>query len=158
MENKFRLDSLDRRILSLLTKNARTPFLEIARACNVSGAAIHQRIQRLIEANVITGSQFNISPGGVGYHTCAYIGLQVHLNTTSTHEEVFDKIQQISEIVECHHVTGQYSLLVKIYSRDNEHLKHIIVQKKQTKPPLFTYQPARKIYDYRSTICVYRIR
>ncbi len=136
MDTKFHLDSLDRRILSLLTKNARTPFLEIARACNVSGAAIHQRIQRLIEAGVITGSQFNISPRGVGYHTCAYIGLQVQLKATSTHEEVFEKIKRIDEIVECHHVTGQYSLLIKIYSKDNEHLKQIIVQKIQSIPEI----------------------
>ena len=134
MDSKFHIDSLDRRILSLLTKNARTPFLEIARACNVSGAAIHQRIQRLIEANVITGSQFNISPQGVGYHTCAYIGLTVQLTSSSTHEEVFDRIRKIHEIVECHHVTGQYSLLIKIYSRDNEHLKQIIVQNIQSIP------------------------
>jgi len=136
MENKFHLDSLDRRILSLLTKNARTPFLEIARACNVSGAAIHQRIQRLIEADVITGSQFNISPKGVGFHTCAYIGLKVQLSSTSIHEEVFAKIKEIKEIVECHHVTGQYSLLVKIYSKNNEHLKHIIVHKIQSIPEI----------------------
>ncbi len=134
MDTKFHIDSLDRRILSLLTKNARTPFLEIARACNVSGAAIHQRIQRLIEANVITGSQFNISPQGVGYNTCAYIGLTVQLSSSTTHEEVFDRIRKIQEIVECHHVTGQYSLLIKIYSRDNEHLKQIIVQNIQSIP------------------------
>lgn len=136
MNTKFHLDSLDRRILSLLTKNARTPFLEIARACNVSGAAIHQRIQRLTEAEVITGSQFNISPTGVGYGTCAYIGLQVQLRSTSTHEEVFEKIKRINEIVECHHVTGQYSLLIKIYSRDNEHLKEIIVKQIQAIPEI----------------------
>ncbi|MBU1014116.1 MAG: Lrp/AsnC ligand binding domain-containing protein [Bacteroidetes bacterium] len=136
MDTKFHLDSLDRRILSLLTKNARTPFLEIARACNVSGAAIHQRIQRLQEANVITGSQFNISPKGVGFTTCAFIGLQVQLSSVSTHEEVFAKIKQIKEIVECHHVTGQYSLLIKIYSRDNEHLKEIIVKKIQSIPEI----------------------
>lgn len=136
MDTKFHLDSLDRRILSLLTKNARTPFLEVARACNVSGAAIHQRIQRLIEAGVITGSQFNISPRGVGYGTCAYIGIRVQLNSTSTHEEVFAKIKKINEIVECHHVTGQYSLLIKIYSKDNEHLKQIIVHKIQAIPEI----------------------
>ena len=136
METKFHLDSLDRRILSLLTKNARIPFLEIARSCNVSGAAIHQRIKRLIEVNVITGSQFNINPIGVGYGTCAFIGLRVHLTATRTHDEVFSKIKKIKEIVECHHITGQYSLLIKIYSRDNEHLKQIIVQKIQSIPEI----------------------
>ncbi|MCF8235121.1 MAG: Lrp/AsnC ligand binding domain-containing protein [Bacteroidales bacterium] len=132
MNEKFHLDSLDKRILSLLTRDARVPYLEISRKCNVSGAAIHQRIQKMKEAEVITGSQFNIEPKGMGYHTCAYIGLQVNLTSTSTHEEVFGKIKKIPEIVECHHITGKYSLMIKIYARNNEHLKRIIVSKIQS--------------------------
>lgn len=128
----FHIDSLDRRILSALTKNARTPYLEIARRCKVTGAAIHQRIQRLLDAKVVSGSQFNLNPKGMGYSTCAFIGLQVNLTTTSTHETVFDRISKVEEIVECHHITGKFSLLIKIYAKDNEHLKQIIVGKIQS--------------------------
>lgn len=128
----FHIDSLDRRILSALTKNARTPYLEIARRCKVTGAAIHQRIQRLLDAKVVSGSQFNLNPKGMGYSTCAFIGLQVNLTTTSTHETVFDRIKRVEEIVECHHITGKFSLLIKIYAKDNEHLKQIIVEKIQS--------------------------
>lgn len=128
----FHLDSLDKRILSYLTSDARLPFLEVARKCNVSGAAIHQRVQKMIEAGVISGTQFNLSPKGMGYLTCAFIGLQVNLTSTTTHEEVFQQIKQIPEIVECHHITGKYSLLVKIFARNNEHLKKIIVEKIQS--------------------------
>ena len=132
MGNNLRIDSLDKRILNFLTKDARTPFLEIARACNVSGAAVHQRIQKLKDTGVINGSQFNISPKNVGYNTCAFISLQVNLTSTRTHQEVFDKIMRIPEIVECHHVTGNYSLLAKIYTHNNEHLKKIIVENIQS--------------------------
>ena len=128
----FHIDSLDRRILSALTKNARVPFLEIARNCKVTGAAIHQRIHRLIDAKVVSGSQFNLNPKGMGYNTCAFIGLQVNLTSTSTHESVFERIKKVDEIVECHHITGKFSLLVKIYAKDNEHLKKIIVEKIQS--------------------------
>jgi len=128
----FKLDSLDKRILHFLSKDARLPFLEISRKCKVSGAAIHQRINRMMEAGVITGSMFNIDPKGLGYVTCAFIGLQVNLTTTSTHDDVFNRIKQIPEIVECHHITGKYSLLVKIYAKSNEHLKKIIVSKIQS--------------------------
>lgn len=132
MQGKFQIDSLDKKILSFLVKDARTPFLEIARDCNVSGAAIHQRIQKMKEAGVIKGSQFNISPQNVGYYTCAFIGLQVNLTSTRTHQEVFNKIMKIPEIVECHHVTGNYSLLAKVYCNNNEHLKKIIVENIQS--------------------------
>ncbi len=132
MDTHFHLDSLDQKILNILTKNARIPYLEIARDCNVSGAAIHQRIQRLIDAKVVDGSQFILSPKGLGYNTCAYIGIQVNLTSISTHEDVFSKIIKVKEIVECHHITGKYSLLIKIYARDNEHLKQLIVEKIQS--------------------------
>jgi len=132
MKNNLQIDSLDKKILSILTKNARVPYLEIARNCNVSGAAIHQRISGMKNAGLIKGSQFNLSTHGMGYKTCAFIGLQVNLTSTSTHENVFNEIQKIPEIVECHHITGKFSLLIKIYSRDNEHLKSIILQKIQS--------------------------
>lgn len=132
MKTRFHLDSLDQRILKMLTQNARVPYLEIARACKVSGAAIHQRIHRMIDAKVISGSQFNLNPKGMGYLTCAFIGLQVNLTSSSTHEDVFSKINEITEIVECHHITGKFSLLIKIYAHDNEHLKKIIVEKVQS--------------------------
>ena len=55
------LDLLDRKILKLISEDARIPFLEVARACNVSGAAIHQRIQKLTALGVLKGSQFMIN-------------------------------------------------------------------------------------------------
>lgn len=132
MANKPNLDSLDRRILNILMKNARIPFLEVARKCGVSGAAIHQRVQKMTQDGVISGSQFNIDPTGAGFNTCAFIGIQVNLTKETTHNEVFKKIMQIPEIVECHHITGKYSLLAKIYTRSNEHLKLILVEKIQS--------------------------
>jgi Lrp/AsnC family transcriptional regulator for asnA, asnC and gidA len=134
----FKIDSLDKRILSFLTKDARIPFLEIARRCNVSGAAIHQRVNQMIADKVVSGSHFNVDPRGLGYGTCAFIGLVINLVSTSTHAMVFNKIRQIPEIVECHHVTGKYSLFVKIYARDNEHLRRLITDHIQSIPEITT--------------------
>ncbi|MBU1101486.1 MAG: Lrp/AsnC ligand binding domain-containing protein [Bacteroidetes bacterium] len=131
-KNNFQIDSLDKKILNILSKNAKTPFLEIARVCGVSGAAIHQRIQKLEESGIITGSHYHVGIKALGYHTCAYIGIQVNLSSTNTHEEVFERILQIKEIVECHNITGKYSLLLKVYAHSNEHLKNIIVDEIQS--------------------------
>jgi Lrp/AsnC family transcriptional regulator for asnA, asnC and gidA len=132
MANNFHLDSLDKRILKILMANAREPFLEVARRCGVSGAAIHQRVQKMVDEGVISGSQFTIEPKKTGYKTCAFIGIQVNLTHEKTHEEVFQKIKEIPEVVECHHITGKYSLLLKIYTHSNEHLKKILVEKVQS--------------------------
>jgi Lrp/AsnC family transcriptional regulator for asnA, asnC and gidA len=132
MANNFHLDSLDKRILNLLMANAREPFLEVARQTGVSGAAIHQRVQKMVDEGVIDGSQFNLDPKKIGFNTCAFIGIQVNLTHEKTHEEVFHKIKEIPEVVECHHITGKYSLLLKIFTRSNEHLKKILVEKVQS--------------------------
>ena len=64
-----KLDQLDKQILRMIAEDARVPFLEVARACNVSGAAIHQRIQKLTNLGVLKGSQFVIDPEKIGYET-----------------------------------------------------------------------------------------
>ncbi|OFX24429.1 MAG: transcriptional regulator [Bacteroidetes bacterium GWA2_31_9] len=134
MDNNLQIDSFDTKILKFVTKNARIPFLEVARECNVTGAAIHQRMQKLLDAGILSGSQFNLNPKGLGYLTCAFIGIQVNLSSTSTHQEVFRRIQEIPEIVECHHISGKYSLFVKVYTKNNEHLKRVIVEQIQAIP------------------------
>jgi len=117
-------DSLDLNILKLLSGNARKPYLEIARECGVSGAAIHQRIQRLYAAGVITGAESLISPEAVGYETCAYVG--IFLNDPAQFQSVVDSFAKIPEIVECHYTTGQYDIFIKLFARNNDHLLDIL--------------------------------
>ena len=123
------LDSLDEQILKLIANNARIPFLEVARTCNVSGAAIHQRIQKLTNLGILKGSQFIIDPEKVGYETCAYIGL--YLKDPSSFEKVIEKLSHIPEVVECHFTTGKYDMFIKLYARNNHHLLSIIHDKLQ---------------------------
>ena len=132
----LKIDSLDKRILTFLTHDARTPFLKIARKCNVSGAAIHQRVNQMISNRIVSGSQFNVDPLGLGYGTCAFIGLFINQATIYTHKEVFKEISEIPEITECHHVTGKYSLFIKIYAKNNEHLRKLITDKIQSIPEI----------------------
>lgn len=124
------LDALDHKILETLAINARKPYLEIARECGVSGAAIHQRIQKLHTLGVIKGSESLIEPTAVGYDTCAYIGF--FLNDTSKFDEIVAKLQEIPEVVECHLTTGKYDLLIKLFAKNNNHLLKIIQSKIQT--------------------------
>lgn len=124
-----KLDSLDKQILQLIANDARIPFLEVARACNVSGAAIHQRIQKLTSIGVIKGSQFVIDPEKIGYETCAYIGL--NLKDPENFDKVLEALKNIPEVVECHYTTGDYDMFVKIYALNNHHLLNIIHDKLQ---------------------------
>lgn len=118
------LDSLDKKILKLIAEDARIPFLEVARSCNVSGAAIHQRIQKLNSLGVLKGSKFIIDPEKIGYETCAYMGL--NLKNPEKFDEVVDELKKVPEVVECHYTTGDYDMFIKIYATNNHHLLNII--------------------------------
>lgn len=122
----YQIDKLDRKILHLVLQDARIPFLEVARECNVSGAAIHQRIQKLRNFGIVKGSEFIVDTYKLGYHTCAYIGIV--LSDIKKFESVVAELKNIPEIVECHYATGKYSMFIKIYAKDNRHLLQIILE------------------------------
>lgn len=124
-----KLDSLDKKIIELILKDARIPFLEVARACNVSGAAIHQRIQKLTNLGILKGSQYIVDPEKIGYETCAYIGL--YLKDPERFDEVVEALRSIPEVVECHYTTGGFDMFIKIYAYNNHHLLTVIHDKLQ---------------------------
>ena len=119
-----KIDSLDKKILSILSKNARIPFKDVAAECGVSRAAIHQRVQHLVEGGIVTGSGFHINPKSLGYSTCTYVGL--NLERGSMYKDVVERLDQIPEVVECHFTTGPYTMLVKLYAKDNEQLMNLL--------------------------------
>ncbi|MBQ2566091.1 MAG: Lrp/AsnC ligand binding domain-containing protein [Bacteroidales bacterium] len=121
----YHLDAIDQKILSSLVKNARMPFLEIARECGVSGAAIHQRVKRLEANGVITGSRLLVKPQALGLNVCAFIS--VTLSEANKYPEVVEALKQVQEIVECHFVTGMAALLLKVYCFDNDHLMEVLL-------------------------------
>lgn len=123
------LDELDEKILDLIADDARIPFLEVARKCNVSGAAIHQRIQKLQQMGVIKGSQFLFDPESVGNGTCAFVGIL--LRDPSDSDRVVAELRKVPEVVECHYTTGNYDLFIKLYAHDNAHLLSLIHDKLQ---------------------------
>lgn len=124
-----KIDKLDKQILQLISADARIAFLEVARACGVSGAAIHQRIQKLTSMGVLKGSEFVIDPEKIGYETCAYIGL--NLKDPEKFDEVVERLKDIPEVVECHYTTGNFDMFIKIYAYNNHHLLTIIHDKLQ---------------------------
>jgi len=119
-----KIDSLDKKILEIISNNARIPFKDVAAECGVSRAAIHQRVQRLIEMGVIVGSGYHVNPVSLGYTTCTYVGIT--LEKGNMYQSVCAEFEKIPEIVECHFTTGPYTMLIKLYARDNAHLMELL--------------------------------
>lgn len=124
-----RIDNLDRKILEIIMKNARIPSKDVAAECGVSRAAIHQRIQRMIDLDVITGSGYHVNPKVLGYSTCTYVG--VRLEKGSMYRQAVESLEQIPEVMECHFTTGPYTMLIKLFARDNQHLMELLNDKIQ---------------------------
>jgi len=125
--SKHELDKLDRKILKLIVNDARIPFLEVARECNVSGAAIHQRVQKLTKAGILKGSEFIVDVEKIGYATCAYIGL--FLSQADSYDEIVTALEKVPQVVECYYTTGKYDLLIKVYAQNNQKLLQFIQEK-----------------------------
>ena len=119
-----KIDQLDRKILQIITQNARMPFKEVAEICGVSRAAIHQRVQRMIDLNVIVGSGYVVNPKMLGYQMCVYVG--IILERGSMYKDVVTELEKIPEVVESQYTLGAYTVLIKLYAKNDEHLMELL--------------------------------
>ncbi|MCQ2142510.1 MAG: Lrp/AsnC ligand binding domain-containing protein [Bacteroidales bacterium] len=131
-QQSYSLDEIDQKILGLLVSDARMPFLEIARDCGISGPAVHQRVKRLKDAGVITGSHLQVKPQALGLNVCAFI--TVSLSEANKYPQVIQAFKEIPEIVECHFITGKYAIMLKVYCLDYEHLMEVLLNTIQKIP------------------------
>lgn len=130
MGQKYEIDSMDRKILTLLMEDARRPYLEIARKLIVSGGTIHQRIEKMRDAGIIEGSQLKLNLKSLGYDVIVFLG--VHLKSTKDLDQVLEKLKSFSEVTEAYFTTGNYALLVKVNTRNIADFHNFLVKKVQS--------------------------
>ena len=123
------LDGIDKQILDHLVENARTPILEIARKIGASGASVHQRVRKMEEIGVISGSYIKINQEKLGYSTRAFVG--IFLEKATHHTETVAMLEEIPEVTSCYYTTGNWSLLVQLNCKDNNHLSCLLSEKIQ---------------------------
>ncbi len=109
-----KIDELDRKILKIITTSARIPFKEVAEQCGVSRAAVHQRVQKMFDNGVITGSSYHVQPKMLGYQLCVYIGIT--MEKASMSNQVITALQQIPEVVEAQYTLGAFGILIKVFA------------------------------------------
>ncbi|MDP3352767.1 MAG: Lrp/AsnC ligand binding domain-containing protein [Flavobacteriaceae bacterium] len=129
MGKELHIDGIDKIILRHLTEDARTPILKISREIGISGAAIHQRLNKLEEAGLFNGSKFILNSKTLGYNTLAFVG--IYLSSSDQYRSVLRKLKEIPEVIESHYTTGNYGIFIKVLSKDNEHLMELLNKKIQ---------------------------
>ena len=126
MATTLKIDGIDKIIIKRLVENARTPILSIAREVGISGAAIHQRLRKLEDSELIVGSKMILNPKALGYTTTAFVG--IFLDAGNGYKAAINRLKEIPEIVESHYTTGNYAIFIKILCKNNEDLMHILNQ------------------------------
>ena len=121
------LDELDLQILELLIKDCRTPYLEIARICHVSGGTIHVRMKKMEDMGIIKGSRIVLNLPKLGYDVCCFVG--IYVDKTSSFNSVFNQMAHIKEVVELHLTTGDYSMFAKIVCKNISDLQDVLLNK-----------------------------
>jgi Lrp/AsnC family transcriptional regulator for asnA, asnC and gidA len=124
INKNFKIDGIDKMILRELMQDARTPILKIARQVGISGAAIHQRLRKLENSELISGSKFILNTKVLGYTTMAFIG--IFLDKAVSNPQAVKQLNKIPEVIECHYTTGNWSILIKVLCKDNEHLMNLL--------------------------------
>ena len=124
MSGGIKIDGIDKIIIKRLVEDARTPVLGIAREVGISGAAIHQRLRKLEDSELMIGSRLILNPKALGYTTTAFVG--IFLDSASLYSSAISKLKDIPEVVESHYTTGNYAIFIKIMCKNNEDLMHLL--------------------------------
>tara|TARA_Y100000992_G_scaffold275115_1_gene218449 strand:- start:43 stop:516 length:474 start_codon:yes stop_codon:yes gene_type:complete len=130
LNEKVLIDGIDKIVLKALVKNARISIMELSKLVGISGAAVHQRLKKLENSNLIKGSQININTKILGYKTMAFIGIYLDKAIINNPDAV-KNLKLIPEVIECHYTTGDWSIFIKILCKDNQHLMNILNDKIQ---------------------------
>ena len=119
------LDKLDLDILDILIKDCKTPYLEIARMCHVSGGTIHVRMKKMEDLGILLGYNLLLDLPKLGFDVCCFVG--IFTNGASSLPEIIKEMQKINEIVELHLTTGDFEIFIKVICRNITHLQDILI-------------------------------
>jgi Lrp/AsnC family transcriptional regulator for asnA, asnC and gidA len=123
------LDELDLRILSILIRDAKTPYTDIAKQINVSGGTIHVRMKKMEQMGLVKGANLRVDYARLGYDISAFIG--IYLDKSSLYDQVIQGLSEVEEVVQAYYTTGLYSIFAKIICRDTNHLRTVLHDKIQ---------------------------
>ena len=126
---QYKMDNLDKSILHALMDNARVPYAELAKKFEVSAGTIHVRVEKMKQANIITGTKVSINEKNLGYDVCCFIG--INLKNAKDYPHTIKHLEALEEVVEAYYTTGNYSIFIKVVTRSIDHLQDVLINKIQ---------------------------
>jgi Lrp/AsnC family leucine-responsive transcriptional regulator len=121
------LDAIDRRILGLLQDNAKMPQAEVAREVGLTAPSINERIRKLERAGYIRGYVAVLDEKKLGHDITAFV--EVFVEHPKFEESFIEAVSVHDEVLECHHITGEFSLLLKVRVTDMTAFRRLLIEK-----------------------------
>jgi Lrp/AsnC family transcriptional regulator, leucine-responsive regulatory protein len=120
------VEEIDRRIVSLLSRNGRMSFTELARQAGLSVSAVHQRVRRLEADDVITGYVALCNPEVIGLPLTAFVSIKPF--DPSAPDDAPDRLSHLSAIEACHSVAGEENYILKVRVASPTALEELLQQ------------------------------
>ena len=123
------LDSIDRKILDQLLRDARLPVAELARRVGLSKTPVAQRVKQLEDSGLITGYRAMLSPIKLGLTHVTYVEVRLSDTREAALAKFNTMVREIPEVEECYMIAGGFDYLLKVRSRDIEEYRRIMGEK-----------------------------
>lgn len=123
------MDELDRSIVRILQDEGRISNADLARRVNLSPPAIHARLKRLEESGLISRYAALVNRQMVGYDMLCFVSVSLQQHQLDQVNSFREAVQRMPEVLECHHVTGEYDYLLKVVTRNTEDLESFLLHK-----------------------------
>jgi DNA-binding Lrp family transcriptional regulator len=148
------LDELDINILQILQSNARISNVELARRVNLSPPATLARVKRLDESGYIEGHATLVNRRKAGYDMLCFVSVSLQLHDIEQVTGFRDAVGQMPEVLECHHVTGDYDYLLKVVAHNTKDLENFLLRKLTPIPGVARIHTSLVLNEVKSTTII----
>jgi Lrp/AsnC family leucine-responsive transcriptional regulator len=124
------LDAIDRRILALLQDDAKIPQAKVAKAVGLTAPSINERIRKLERGGYIRAYVALLDEKKMGQDVTAFV--EVFIEQPRFEAGFIEAVSRLDEVLECHHITGEFSLLLKVRVADMTAFRKLLIEKLNT--------------------------
>lgn len=148
------LDDIDRQLLAHLQEDARITHTEMARRVNLSPPGLQKRIRKLEELGVISRYVTLVNPEAVGYDMLCFVQVTLQRHEPEAVSSFRQAVQQMPEVLACHHITGEYDYLLKVVLRNRKHLEQFILERLTPVPGMDRIRTSLVLSEIKETTAV----
>jgi Lrp/AsnC family leucine-responsive transcriptional regulator len=148
---RVQIDPLDRAILGVLQDDGRISIQQLADRVGLSRAAAYARVRRLESSGVIARYAAVVDPQAAGFDLLCFIGVRVAVHSHEVVERTRTALAALPQVLECHHVTGQFDYLLKVALRDRAELERFIVERLTAVPGIERINTSLVLHVAKST-------